>query len=71
MPSLNVTVPVGVPAPGATGLTVAVITSDWPNTEGFAEELSDTELASLFTVCESIEEAALKFASPLYAAVIE
>ena len=34
----NCTVPVGVPAPGATALTVAVKLTDWPKTEGLTEE---------------------------------
>ena len=33
-PSLKITVPVGVPAPGETALTVAVNVTIWPNTEG-------------------------------------
>ena len=33
----NWTVPVRVPAPGETGLTVAVKVTDWPKTEGWAE----------------------------------
>jgi hypothetical protein len=37
-PSLKVTVPVGVPAPGLAALTVAVNVTDWPNTDGFADE---------------------------------
>ena len=37
-PSLNVTVPVAVPAPGATTVTVAVNVTDWPNLDGSAEE---------------------------------
>ena len=32
-PSLNVTVPVGVPAPGAVTVTVAVKVTDWPTFE--------------------------------------
>ena len=39
-PSLNVTVPVAVPLPGDTAATVAVNVTDWPNTEGFAEEVT-------------------------------
>jgi hypothetical protein len=31
--SVNVTVPVGVPAPGATGETAAVKVMDWPKVE--------------------------------------
>src|SRR3989442_2160774 len=34
-PSLKVTVPVGTPVPGATGLTTAVNVTAWPITEGF------------------------------------
>ena len=30
-PSLKVTVPVGVPAPARSGVTVAVKVTDWPN----------------------------------------
>jgi hypothetical protein len=32
LPSLNVTVPVGVPEPGALALTIAVKVTTWPNT---------------------------------------
>ena len=35
---MKMTVPVGVPLPGAVGLTVAVKVTDWPKTEGFADE---------------------------------
>ena len=34
-PSMKVTLPVGVPAPGGEAETVAVKVTDWPNTEGF------------------------------------
>jgi hypothetical protein len=37
-PSLKVTVPVGVPEPGAFAVTVAVKVIDWPKTEGLAED---------------------------------
>ena len=40
VPSLNVTVPVGVPAPGALTVTVAVNVTDWPKTDGLADEVS-------------------------------
>src|SRR6266704_3339904 len=36
VPSLKMTVPVGVPAPGATTLTVAVKVTDWFRVAGFA-----------------------------------
>ena len=39
-PSSKVTVPVGMPAPGALALTVAVKVTDWPNTEGVTEEIT-------------------------------
>src|SRR5438309_1107494 len=42
--SLNVTVPVGVPVPGATALTVAVKVRLWPETDGLAEEASAVAL---------------------------
>ncbi len=40
VPSLNVTVPVGVPDPGATALTFAANTIDCPKTVGLVEEVS-------------------------------
>jgi hypothetical protein len=49
-PFLNVTVPVGVPFPGATAATVAVNVTDWPNTDGLCEEITTVELPALFTV---------------------
>ena len=45
VPSLNVTVPVGVTAPGAVPATVAVKVVDWPKVEGFALEPSVVEVA--------------------------
>ena len=46
VPSSNVTVPVGVPAPGALTVTVAVKVTLWPNTEGLAEEATLVVVAS-------------------------
>ena len=43
-PSRNATVPVGVPTPGETALTVAVNVTDWPNTDGFTELVTAEEL---------------------------
>ena len=43
-PSLNVTVPVGVPAPGDTADTWAVKVTDWPKTEGLADDVTDVVL---------------------------
>ena len=49
-PSLKVTVPVGVPEPGALALTVAVKVTDWPKTEGLDEEATAVVVLSLLTV---------------------
>src|SRR5881394_4011746 len=38
-PSMNVTVPVGTPAPAGVARTVAVNVTAWPNIEGFAVAL--------------------------------
>ena len=38
-PSLKVTVPVGVPLPGGTGLTPAAKITGWPNTVELVEDL--------------------------------
>lgn len=48
-PSLNVTVPVGVPAPGATALTVAVNVTVCPKTDGFTEDIAVVVVASALT----------------------
>jgi hypothetical protein len=55
-PFLNVTVPVGVPLPGGTAATVVVKVTDWPDTDGLCEEVSEVEVAEGFTVCESTGE---------------
>ena len=43
VPSLKITVPVGVPTPGETAATVAVNVTDWPETDGLAEEAKVVE----------------------------
>ena len=64
-PSRKVTVPVGVPAPGVTALTVAVKVTDWPNTDGFTDEVTVVELLALLTVCVMAAEVLpAKFVSP-------
>ena len=66
VPSLNVTVPVGVPAPGATALTVARKVTDWPEQDGFNEELLVVNVPALLTVCVKFAEVlVLKLESPL------
>src|SRR5215831_9786716 len=70
-PSLNVTVPVGVPAPGATALTVAVNVTVWPNTDGLADEVTVVVEPSWLTVCSRLAEVeAVKLVSPAYETVI-
>ena len=49
-PFFNVTVPIGVPLPGATVVTVIVKVTDLPNVEGFSNEVNVVELDALFTV---------------------
>ena len=39
-PSKNVTVPVGLPAPGASTVTAAVSVTDWRNGAGLAEAVT-------------------------------
>jgi hypothetical protein len=64
-PSRKVTVPVGVPVAGATGLTVAVNVTAWPNTDGFTDEVTVVELPALPTVWMIAAEVLLaKFVSP-------
>ena len=46
VPSLNVTVPVGVPAPGAVTVTVAVNVTDCPKTDGFTLEVTTVDVES-------------------------
>jgi hypothetical protein len=67
-PSLKVTEPVGVPAPGATAATVAVKVTVCPYTLGLAEELTDVVVLAWFTVCVSgaaVLSLSLKLPSPL------
>lgn len=67
-PSRKVTVPVGVPAPGATAETVAVKVTDWPKTEGLGDEARAIAVLALFTTCGlPVNEPLLpsKLASPL------
>src|SRR2546422_425197 len=68
---LNCTGPVGVPAPGATALTVAVNVTGWPNNDGFTDEFTAAVVSALFTswVIDA-DVLPLKFPSPPYTAVI-
>src|SRR5206468_2418571 len=72
-PSLNVTVPVGMPAPGEDAVTVAVNVTPWPNTDGLTLDMSAVCVFALFTTCglpASDPLLPLKFVSPGYVVVI-
>ncbi len=64
-PSLNVTVPVGVPAP--TPVTVAIRITAWPNTAALVEETSAVLVSALLIVSTRAGEfvLVLKLLSPL------
>ena len=65
-PSLKVTVPVGMPEPGAVAATVAVNVIDCPNTAGLTEDETELLVADGLTVCVRAEEVLLvKLVSPL------
>src|SRR6516164_6764232 len=49
-PSKKVTVPVGVPDPGATALTVAVNVTDCPRADGFTDDITTVALLFLLLV---------------------
>jgi len=57
-PSLTLTVPVGVPAPGATGATLKVTVTGWPAAAGFGLiEETVVVVVALFTFCTTAPEA--------------
>ena len=53
-PSLNAMVPVGVPAPGAATLTVAVNVTGPLRIEGFADETTVVSVGAELTACVSV-----------------
>src|SRR3954467_15155752 len=55
-PSLNVTVPVGVVAPGATAATVAVKVTAWPVTAGLTDDRRATVVVAGLTVTVAAAE---------------
>lgn len=61
----KVTVPVGVPVPGATGVTVAVIVTGWPKTDGSGEEVTVVRVDALRTTMTPVPVDEVKLASPL------
>src|SRR5262252_4615288 len=56
LPSMNVTVPVGVVAPGATAATVAVKVTAWPVTAGLTDDRRATVVAAGLTVTVAAAE---------------
>jgi hypothetical protein len=71
-PSLNTTLPVGVPAPGANALTVALKVTAWPKFEGFGVAVSTDDVdAACTTWVKEGEVLAPKLLSSLYVTMIE
>jgi hypothetical protein len=68
----KVTVPVGAPAPGLTGATVAVSVTLWPKTGVLGEKVTVVVVDACITVTGTTDETLdVKVASPEYAAVID
>ena len=71
VPERNVTVPVGVPAPGARAETVAVNVTDWSYTVGLTEDSNVVVVLSWFTTwVVAVEVLPRSLVSPPYMAVI-
>src|SRR5208283_59333 len=71
LPLKKITLPVGVPPPGGTALTVAVKVTDCPELDGFCEEIREVVVEASLTTCASTADVlAAKFESPGYFAVI-
>jgi hypothetical protein len=64
-PKMKVTAPVGVPAPGATGLTVAVRVTSSPTVEGSGEEVTVVTVGAETTTCKVVPLEGLNWVSPL------
>ena len=63
-PSVNVTVPVGRRY-GRIDTTEAVKVTDWPKTEGFADDTTEVVVLSSLTICVTVPALVLKLPSPL------
>jgi len=70
LPSANVTVPVGVPAPGADTVTFAVKVIGAPRAAGFALEETVVFVPAFVTTWERVAELARNPDEPAYAAVM-
>jgi hypothetical protein len=65
VPSLKVTVPVGVPLPGAITLTVAFRVTDWFNADGFGVAVRAVVVEGTFTACvTAVDVLARKLVAP-------
>ncbi len=64
LPSLKMTVPMGVPEPGILAVTVAVKVTDWPDLEGLSEETTIVAVWALFTLCIKASELPSKLQFP-------
>ena len=53
-PSLNTTLPVGVPVPGATADTDAVNVTGWPNTDGDPDDEMAVAVSISLATCEAV-----------------
>ena len=66
VPSLNVTLPLGIAVPGELAVTVAVKVTVWPLREGLRDEATALLVPSLFTTWVRMEEVlGLKLELPL------
>jgi len=72
VPLRNVTVPVGVPAPGAVTVTVAVKVTACPTEDGLGDDVTVVDVLALLTVWDTaVLVLPLKLVLPRYCAVIE
>ncbi len=62
---VKVTLPVAVPAPGATGVTVAVRVKGCPGRDGSGEETSVVVVSARLTVCGSVPLEPAKLVLPV------
>ena len=66
----NCTLPVGMPAPGAVAVTVAVNVTGWPNTVGVIAETTVVVVSAALTVWKKVPDVPeLKSPSPAYVTV--
>ena len=72
LPTLKLTVPVGVPPFNEVTVTIAVNVTSWPTLDGFGAELSKVAVVPLSTVCVSVADVLPAYCtSPPYTALID